>query len=73
MSTTGPTGPGTPTLDEDDALTLALNNVQVFLGTGGSLSDTTSGVANNTPDDYSDDEVVEGTFGLRGAVTAPPS
>ncbi|HTD64944.1 MAG TPA: hypothetical protein VK846_00235, partial [Candidatus Limnocylindria bacterium] len=52
-----------------DALTLALNNVQVFLGTGGSISDTTSGTPNNTPDDFSDDEIVAGTFGLRGAVT----
>ena len=39
------------------AMVLTLTNVGVFVGVGGSLSDTTDGEANNTPNDYSDDEV----------------
>ena len=38
-------------------MTLTLTNVSVFVGVGGSLSDTTDGDANNTPDNSSDDEV----------------
>ena len=52
-----------------DVMTLTLENVGVFVGVGGALSDTTDGVPNNTPDDYSDDEVVDGTLGFGATVT----
>ena len=52
-----------------DAMVLTLTNVGVFVGVGGSLSDTTDGVANNTPNDYSDDEVVDGTLGFGATVS----
>src|SRR4029079_17858128 len=39
-------------------------DVALFAGSGGSLSDTTLGVPNNTPDDFSDDEVVDGNLGV---------
>ena len=48
---------------------LTLTNVGVFVGVGGSLSDTTDGEANNTPNDYSDDEVVDGTLGFGATVS----
>ena len=52
-----------------DAMVLTLTNVGVFVGVGGSLSDTTDGEANNTPNDYSDDEVVDGTLGFGATVS----
>ena len=52
-----------------DALVLTLTNVGVFVGVGGSLSDTTDGEANNTPNDYSDDEVLDGTLGFGATVS----
>ncbi|HMJ89761.1 MAG TPA: hypothetical protein VK530_08085, partial [Candidatus Acidoferrum sp.] len=68
VTTTGSTGSGTPTLDDDDALTLVLNDLQIFVGVGGTFADTTNSAPNNTPDDLSDDEIVAGTFGLRGSL-----
>ena len=51
-----------------DALVLTLTNVGVFVGVGGSLSDANDGEA-NTPNDYSDDEVLDGTLGFGATVS----
>ena len=56
---------GVTTLTNAQAMAVTLTGVTLWVGPGGSLSDTTLGVANNTPNDFSDDEVQGGRHRLQ--------
>ncbi len=55
-----------------EAISLLLNTLQIFIGSGGLLSDTTNGTPNATPTVHSDDEVTVGVdaIGFYGELTS---
>src|SRR4051794_2620034 len=61
----------TTTLTDAQAMTVTLTGVTLWVGPGGSLSDTTLGVPNSTPTDFSDDTVQAGGNRVRGFVGSP--
>src|SRR5688500_7834038 len=62
VSTTADNGTAGISFVNADAVSLTLTDVELFAGVGGSLN------ANGTPTDFSDDTVVSGTLGFRGAI-----